>query len=117
MAWRDRYLAVRRWVDRDIKENSRPISPWVATPAFVLGVVMLKGPLLVDLAGGCVLLTALVWSAFALWRSVRQMKAGILRGDRYYDQRAKFALPPEYRDSESLTAARQRKRREAKRRD
>ena len=36
------------------------------------------------------------WTGFVLWRASRIMKAATIRGDRQFDQRGKYLLPPEY---------------------
>ena len=52
---------------------------------------------------------AVGWMVFVGWRGVRVAKAATIKGDRDYDQKTKFMLPPEYADSESLRATNRRK--------
>ncbi len=106
------YLRLRRLVDYDLVENYRPISP-------ILGLVPIGGMVVADTAVsglaaafGWLVATSVgaVWTGFVLWRVARLSKAAAMRGDRGYDQRTKFALPPEYEATESATAAAQRRR-------
>ena len=110
---RDIYLRLRRLVDYDLVENSRPIS-------LILSFVPIGGGMAVANTGvgglaaafGWLLATSVgaAWTGFVLWRVARLSKAAALKGDRGYDQRTKFALPPEYKKTESATAAAQRRR-------
>ncbi|UUR08768.1 hypothetical protein [Sphingomonas glaciei] len=50
------------------------------------------------------------WFAFAGWRAWRLLRATALKGDQSYDRDVRPMLSKEYRDSESATAARRRKR-------
>ena len=52
-----------------------------------------------------------VWTIFVSWRYVRYLKEISIKGDRKFDRVGKFDLPPEYADSESATAAKQRRKR------
>ncbi|HEY0595712.1 MAG TPA: hypothetical protein VGD20_07865 [Sphingopyxis sp.] len=51
------------------------------------------------------------WTIFASWRYLRYLKEISIKGDRHFDRVGKYDLPPEYADSESATAARQRRKR------
>jgi hypothetical protein len=55
-------------------------------------------------------ISAAAWTAFAWWRGYRLFQAFGIRGDRRFDQREKFALPSEYRTSESATRTKQKRR-------
>jgi len=54
------------------------------------------------------LLTA--WAVMVHWRGWLVFKAFARSSDRQYDRKDKFALPPEYRDTESATAAAERRK-------
>lgn len=114
MRWKNRsYLKVRRWVDQDLLAYPRrPIS--LMGPLFV-------APLAFAAASFFGMLTVVVfytlvapglalWTTFVLWRAGRIMRAAAIRGDRQFDQRGKYLLPPEYAASESATAAGRRRR-------
>jgi hypothetical protein len=51
------------------------------------------------------------WMIFVSWRYLRYLKEISIKGDRHFDRVGKYDLPPEYADSESATAARQRRKR------
>lgn len=53
---------------------------------------------------------SLAWLMFVLWRGWRLFRASAIKGDRAYDQKGKAKLPPEYRDTESVTKASRSKR-------
>lgn len=54
------------------------------------------------------------WISFVAWRIWRMLKAEGVKSDRKFDRTGKFALPPEYWASESITSARQRRRSKTK---
>ena len=112
------YLRIRRWVDRDLASRS------LNTIAHVFGLI----PILVAALAQNVFeqpVTTVVWTvaiglcvawtAFIVWRGVRLIKAGSIKGDREFDQTGKFLLSPEYHRSESVTATLQRKRKKRRR--
>jgi hypothetical protein len=107
------YLKIRRLVDADIRDNSRPASP-------LLGFVLVMPPVIGGLpfSGffGISIWTvfgavALAWTGFAWWRVARIARASVLRGDRNYDQRVKYELAREYAETESATASQRRRKR------
>ncbi|MDK2766799.1 MAG: hypothetical protein KYX69_03670 [Sphingomonas sp.] len=110
---RDLYLKVRNLVDGDIKANSRPASPFlgllVVTPPLVGGLPF-SGFFAISLWIALIAI-AVVWTGFAWWRGVRILRASVLRGDRDYDRRIKYGLPPEYVATESATASQRRRTR------
>ena len=111
-----RYLKVRRWVDRDL-ENYRPLSLYATFLPIILMSALnraLSHPWRIVGWSLAIGLSA-TWGAFVLWRFVRYYRAAMLESDRAYDQRIKYALPPEYRDTESAGEARRRRAREANR--
>jgi hypothetical protein len=105
------YLRIRRFVDRDLGDRFRPASIFIALiPLLIAGVVTRQ---LGQVASPGIWIVGTVisicWLAFVAWRGSRLFRAVGLRGDREFDQVTKFTLPPEYRDSESLTRAMRRK--------
>jgi hypothetical protein len=107
------YLAVRRFVDRDVARNSRPPTLFLG---FVVPVMLMapfhgRVPVPALIAGWVVVGGAgVAWSAFVWWRAWRIMSANAIRSDREFDREGKFKLPPEYWTSESATRAARRKR-------
>ena len=55
-------------------------------------------------------LLSAIWLGFIGWRAVILIMRFNARSERLYDERDKFALPPEYRDTESAVHARARRR-------
>jgi hypothetical protein len=55
-----------------------------------------------------VLALDVVWFAFVGWRACRLVRQFVKQRDRLYDRSEKYALPPEYVDTESATKARRR---------
>jgi hypothetical protein len=105
------YLRIRRFVDRDLRDRFRPASIFIAlVPLLIAGVVARQ---LRPLASTGIWIVGTVisvcWLAFVAWRGSRLFWAVGLKGDQEFDQVTKFKLPPEYRDSESLTRAGRRK--------
>ncbi len=112
------YLKVRRWVDRDV--TTYPRYSVAFQGAFIAMIVLLLGAHAlgrVATLGFWLLIFPLwaAWTAFVLWRVVRITRAATIRGDRGYDQKTKFILPPEYAQSESVLAASRRGRRSRRR--
>jgi hypothetical protein len=111
------YLRLRRFVDRDLGHHlsytqSATLSVWaVVVP--LAPFVLLKSPYnAAELAIAALSITASVsWVAFLLWRCLRLLRAAGARGDRDFDRRSKHMLGPEYRSTESFTAARSRRKR------
>lgn len=52
----------------------------------------------------------LIWFSYVGWRAWLLFRQAAARGDRLYDRKGKYALPPEYADTESATKARERRR-------
>ena len=106
------YLQVRRWVDRDLSNNRLRSLAMSATFLPILAIVLiapvLPGPLKV-IGWIAAVGAGSSWGAFVIWRGFKLTKAAIIRGDRAYDRTGKFALPPEYRDTESATRALKRR--------
>jgi len=111
------YLRVRRWVDHDIAHRYKsPVLQLSWFAAIFLG--FLARDLEHTLSWVAWLLAmavVLAWNAFVLWRASRISRAFSIKGDRDYDQRVKFTLDPEHQQSESVTAASQRKRSQQRR--
>lgn len=114
----ERYLKVRRWVDRDLVDYPRHS---IALQGGFLALMLLA---LAAYAGGLVTIIAFwlmifpvgaAWLGFVFWRAYRLSQAATIRNDRLYDQKAKFMLPHEYATTESVSAASRRKRRKASR--
>ena len=107
-----RYLKLRKWVDRDLKNHSS-LSPYLTVvPAFVMwwAQAPLSGPWRI-IGWSTAIGWAAAWGAFVVWRTVRLWRIALLQGGRVYDERIKYMLPPEYRDTESAGAVRRRKMR------
>ena len=113
---RSAYLKVRRWVDHDLVtyprhslslEGSSVLIIVLGLAAYALGSIALIAFWLVMFPVWA------AWAAFVLWRVARLVRAASIRGDRQYDQKGKFRLPPEYASTESATAASRRRRRKA----
>jgi hypothetical protein len=51
-----------------------------------------------------------VWFSYVGWRAWLAFQQAGARGDRIYDRKGKYALPPEYAGTESATKARRRRR-------
>ncbi len=51
----------------------------------------------------------LLWFSFVGWRAWLLIRQAAERGDRLYDRKGKFLLPPEYTHTESATKARRRR--------
>jgi hypothetical protein len=112
------YVKVRRWVDHDLV--TYPRHSLALQGSFILVFVIGLGAY----AGKPVALVAfwflifplwVAWAVFVLWRVSRLTRAAAILGDRQYDQKTRFMLPPEYADSESVTAASRRRRLNARR--
>ncbi|MEG8037886.1 hypothetical protein QP166_00445 [Sphingomonas sp. LR60] len=111
------YLRLRRFVDRDLSRRSVYGRSTTFSP---LGVIVPLAPcafldkpygfaeLVIAAVSAAV---AVIWIAFLLWRASRLLRAVGARGDRDFDRHSKYILGPEYRSTESYTAARLRKRR------
>jgi hypothetical protein len=104
----------RRWIDKDLLDL-RPVSLFV--PLFLLAVpVWLHSAagdsLLVNAAVVICAVPSTAGFAFFFWRASRVYRAGLIRSSRMYEQRTRYALPPEYADTEDAMLA---KRREARR--
>lgn len=113
----ENYLRVRRWVDRDLAAYPRDsLALWGPTGIAILALVGAynAGPAEPVAVALFWLLIAPPWGAwmgFLLWRASRIIRFEAIKGDREYDQRGKFLLPPEYARSESVAAASRRERR------
>lgn len=107
------YLWVRRWVDHDLANQRRPTS--IFGPLFFMLFAMIAA----DWAGGVFFVTGwsvivpifAAWMAFVCWRLIRLLRAMTIKGDREFDQRGKYLLPPEYAASESYLAHQKRRNR------
>lgn len=107
-----RYLKLRQWVDRDLKNHSSLSSYLIFVPAFVMWLMQgrLSSPWRIT-GWGVAIGWGAAWGGFVLWRTVRLWRVAMLQGGRIYDERGKYMLPPEYRDTESAGAVRRRKMR------
>ena len=106
------YLTVRKWIDHDIAHRYR--QPSIQVSSLVTGILLMTLILadgwLFRLALAPLLLLSAIWTGFVFWRLSRILRAATIIGDREYDRKAKFMLPPEYANSESATAAGRHKR-------
>lgn len=114
--FRQAYLKIRQWVDRGIGDTSSHLTLVMLGPAIIP--IAIFGPVV----GGDtpseqterlapLLVWAVIWTAFSIWRGLRMMKAQTAKNARHYDRLGKYELPPEYAESESaLKATRRRKR-------
>lgn len=119
LRWRNQTcLKVRRWVDRDISVHPRQSIALLGAFLAML-IILLGASALGSLAtvGFWILIfpTWAAWTVFVVWRVIRLTRAITIKGDRAYDQKTKFTLPPQYADSESLLAASRRGRRARRR--
>ncbi|AQR74272.1 hypothetical protein [Sphingomonas sp. LM7] len=107
-----KHRPIRRAIDRDLAKNMRPWSVYL--PLFTLGFAWFlatRGSILGLLAGGVVAIAAIAWFVYTLARAWHVARVLIVRsGEQYYDRVGKYALPPEYADTESADAARRRRR-------
>ncbi|MDT8758932.1 hypothetical protein MZO42_09510 [Sphingomonas psychrotolerans] len=92
----------------------------LSLPLFALGLAALlamSGPVPGLLAGGVMAISAIAWLVYALVRAWHVTRVIMMRSDgQHYDRIGKYALPPEYADTESAGAARRRRRGERLRR-
>ena len=111
------YLRVRRWVDRDLAAYPRDsLALWGPTGIAALLFVGAYNagpaePVAVALFWLLIAPPWAAWLVFVLWRASRIIRCETIKGDREYDQRGKYLLPPEYARSESVAAANSRDRR------
>jgi hypothetical protein len=111
------YLILRRWIDHDIAHRYRAPSVQISsvvTGFLVISLLFAEGWLM-RLALITLLLISSICTGFVFWRLSRIVRAFTIKGDREYDQKGKFLLPPEYANSESTTTAERRNRRSARR--
>ncbi|MBB4631908.1 hypothetical protein [Sphingosinicella soli] len=103
------YIAIRDWVDRQ----------WRA-PGLRFKILLLPAMLpllLIPVTGNTPTLTMTVcvwfigWNLFVFWRYWIFLKVVSRKADEQYDKVGKFNLANEYHDTESATAAGERKRR------
>ncbi|MEH3103928.1 MAG: hypothetical protein PGN12_08475 [Sphingomonas phyllosphaerae] len=111
------YLRLRRFVDRDLSRQS-PYGRSARSSIFAVMVPLAPVALLDKPYNAAELVTAalsasvaVAWITFLLWRASRLLRAAGARGDREFDRHSKHMLGPEYRSTESYTAARLRRRR------
>ena len=108
---------LRRFVDWDLSRTSGVrAGAWSLFLTFLPALALIEGARLLDVEPNraAIALTIVVtaaWAAFVAWRWWRLLKAYAIKGDREYDRRGKLRLPPEYRESESVTRARRKQRR------
>ncbi|MGA0546432.1 hypothetical protein ACO2Q1_14260 [Brevundimonas sp. VNH65] len=111
--WTNRtYLKVRKWVDDDLTEvRGRAISLFAPVYAGIGALVAagLLGPVGIGVFWLLALPALIACEVFVLWRAVRLSRAFTILGDRDYDRRGKYLLPPEYANTESPLAAKRRK--------
>jgi hypothetical protein len=107
------YRRVRRWVDHDLAYQWRPLS--IFGPLFLVMFVMIAanwaGGVPVVLGWTIIAPVYAVWMAFICWRIIRLIRTVTIKGDREFDQRGKYLLPPEYTASESYLAHQKRRSR------
>lgn len=113
MAARHTYLAIRRFVDRDLKRSPiRSISPFLGFPPLIgaeLIVKSLNTPA-ATLVWSASIAFSFAWTGFVVWRAFRLLKADGIKGDRRFDQKTKYELSAEYWTSESASQATRRSR-------
>jgi type VI protein secretion system component VasK len=113
---RQAYLKIRSWVDRGIGDTSSHLTLVMLGPAIIP--IAIFGPMV----GGDtpldrterlapLLVWAVIWTTFSIWRGLRMMKAQSAKNARHYDRLGKYQLPPEYADSESALKTTQRRKR------
>jgi hypothetical protein len=109
---------IRRAIDRDLVRNMSPWSLYLPFFALILAwFLAFSGSVLGFLAGGVVAIVAIAWLVYALARAWHVARVLIVRsGEQHYDRVGKYALPPEYADTESADAVRRRRRGERLRR-
>jgi hypothetical protein len=81
----------------------------IAVPWFVVSAVEgfpTGGPSVVGIA--IALPISILLLAFISWRQIRILKARSLKSGRYFERKARYALPPEYHDSEDALLAAKR---------
>ena len=107
------YFRVRRRVDKEISTHQQYALPvWAAN---LLAILMLvgayhAGPLTLAIFWFLVAPFWAIWTVFVIWRVSRLIRADVIRGDRQYDRRGKYLLPPEYAHTKSITAINRRAR-------
>ncbi len=105
-------LKLRQAVDKDLATRIDPKSfAFCALP--VLCALLLK-PYVTEfdflLVLSFSLIVGAVWGIYLFWRYTRIFRAYVLLKDREYDQKVKYTLSPEYHSSESVTQARQNRK-------
>ena len=110
----DLYPSIRRFVDRDLKRHgARPFSLFIAIVPLLVA-ALLAGHLGRSasflLWAACIAVSA-GWTIFVGWRALLLLLKASVRADEAYDAHTKYLLPPEYRDTESATSARRKRRR------
>ena len=123
------YLAFRKWVDRDLSRGpnvslkadggSKINADWYNRGG--LSYLLVGLPILIAAAverfpsGGLSkigMLVAIPFSglilAFIVWRQIRLLKARATKSGRYFERKARYALPQEYRNSEDGLLTRKR---------
>lgn len=106
---------LRRFVDWDLR--ARPISRAGAL-TFIIGMLPWLALVATDDRQGTNALSPsviaaitfdVVWFSYVGWRAWLAFRRSSIRGDRLYDIKTKYALPPEYAETESATKARRRR--------
>jgi hypothetical protein len=110
------FALLRRFVDWDLSRGPSVgvgnltllvlIVPWLA-------VLSLRG-ILIGVVWKTVLsvmaIATVIWLGFVAWRGWRLIRITGIRGDRAYDRTVKFRLSSDYRETESATETRRRRR-------
>lgn len=111
---RSLYRVIRNWVDRDlgsVSTNNLALVPFLIIILIACSAISLM-PSQSRLIVGIGVVLAVAWAIFFLWRSIRMLKAASISSDRQYDRVGKYSLPPEYANSESVSATGAERKRE-----
>ena len=108
---------LRRFVDWDLKRKPITTAGNLTLLIGMLPWLMLaatkdkEGSPAFSMAFFSALLFDAAWFGYVGWRAWLVFRQAAARGDRIFDRKGKFDLPPEYAGSESATKARSRRRR------
>jgi len=103
------YYAIRHWVDRQWRapgQQSKVLLLPIAIPFLAIAMIGWSPGFGAIALGWCAL-----WTGFVFWRGWLYFKEACREGDRRFDRQGKFRLGREYHDTESATAAAEKKRR------
>lgn len=101
------FQAIRDWVDRQWRAPGLQFKVLLLPSVIPLLAMVLIGPAPVTSAIAWVWFG--LWNGFVFWRCCIYLKEALRQADAKYDRIGKFDLAPEYHDTESATAAAERK--------